>query len=303
MKKLVLFICTISVSIFIFSMPVHATDKEVYFVNMNGVELTKEQYDNLLKGFSYDTINTMSAEMIDMLKNDSDIHTTKKEMYVKSEVECQDNEVVDSKQTVISKEEYENSPDSEPIITHNTKALVPVVTDYHETAYKKISFQITYGASVAAKFVTLTNVWKQIPKTKSFDVLAIAPDVFSLSFNIDSYRSGYQKWDGNTINYSASSKNWKIVNGFGTLKKGLGLSQNIVDDTKRSLSNSITVVFICNAASFTARGSYQHADYPVTLKESQDYSISSSGMGGLIDFSSSVWKKYDTTGGVKATLN
>ena len=59
-------------------MPVHATDKEVYFVNMNGVELTKEQYDNLLKGFSYDTINTMSAEMIDMLKNDSDIHTTKK---------------------------------------------------------------------------------------------------------------------------------------------------------------------------------------------------------------------------------
>ena len=39
----------------------------------------------------------------------------KKEMYVKSEVECQDNEVVDSKQTVVSKEEYENSPDSEPL--------------------------------------------------------------------------------------------------------------------------------------------------------------------------------------------
>ena len=59
MKKLVLFICTISVSIFIFSMPVHATDKEVYFVNMNGVELTKEQYDNLLKGFSLSLIHIL----------------------------------------------------------------------------------------------------------------------------------------------------------------------------------------------------------------------------------------------------
>lgn len=82
----------------------------------------------------------------------------------------------------------------------------------------------------------------------------------------------------------------------------MGLSQNIVDDTKRSLSNSITVIFICSAASFRALGSYQHADYPVTLKESQDYDISANGMGGLIDFSSSVWKKYDTTGGVDATL-
>lgn len=35
---------------------------------MNGVELTEQQYNNLLEGFSPDTINTMSAEMINPLK-------------------------------------------------------------------------------------------------------------------------------------------------------------------------------------------------------------------------------------------
>lgn len=43
---------------------VDASENEVYFTNMNGVKLTEKEYNNLLRGFSHDTINTMDEEMI-----------------------------------------------------------------------------------------------------------------------------------------------------------------------------------------------------------------------------------------------
>lgn len=66
------------------------------------------------------------------------------------------------------------------------------------------------------------------------------------------------------------------------------MSQNIVDDTTTSLSNSITVVFLSGALPFPVRASYQHATSNVTLAQSHDYMLGTDGMGGLIKFSSSV---------------
>jgi hypothetical protein len=269
---------------------------------MNGVELTKEQYNNLLKGFSHDTINTMSEEMIDFLKDDTNIQKVSTTKYVKVSTKYVNNEAVSTSEEEVSKAEFDNSP-KESIITKSLITPMFAASDYVETDYKKITLDVTFGASISTKYVTLTNVWKQIPATKSFDVLAISVGVPSISFNFNGQRSGYQKWDGNTINYDASSGNWKIVDSSTIWKKGLGLSQNIVDATTTSLSNSITVVFLSGALPFPVRASYQHATSSVTLAQSHDYTLGTDGMGGLIKFSSSVWSKYDNTPGLYAELN
>lgn len=280
--------------------PVESLEKEnVFFINMNGVELTEEEYNNLLKGFNHDTINTMTEEMINPLKGDKNITKLTTTKYVKTEVVYNGNKVINTNEFVVSEEDYKNSPNK------SLKLITPMSTgsDYVETTYKKITLDVTFGTSYTTKYVTLTNVWKQIPVVKTFDVLAVAPGSSSISFNLNGHRSGYQKWDGNTINYSSSSGNWKLVNGNGIFKKGLGLSQNLVDATTTTLSNSITVVFVTGDISFTVRGSYQHATSDLSLAQSQNYTLGTDGMGGLIKFNSSIWSKYDNTPGLEATLS
>lgn len=300
MKKLSLILCAIAL-MFVSALSVKALENEkIYFTNMNGVKLTEKQYNNLRKGFSHDTINTMSENMIDTLKDDENIRKITTEKYVETSVRYVNGVAASVEEKEISLSAYKNAPTEAVIVPSSTTRMA--VSDYVETNYKKITLTVTYGASISAKYVTLTNVWKTIPKTKSFDVLAISPGVPSASYNFSSYRSGYQKWDGNTISYEAGNENWKLVNSNSIWKKALGLSQNLVDATASSLENSITVEFICNEYTFPVRASYQHATSNVTLAQSQSYTLGTTGMGELIIFESSIAKKYDNTPGLYAEL-
>lgn len=128
-----------------------------YFTNMNGVELTEEQYNNLLKGFSYDTINTMSEEMIDFLKYDTNIQKTSTTKYVKVSTRYVNNEAISTSEEEVSRKEFDNSP-KKSIITKSLISPMFAAGDYVETNYKKITLDITFGASISTKYVTLTNV-------------------------------------------------------------------------------------------------------------------------------------------------
>lgn len=300
MKKVLLLLCAISLILFN-SISINAREnKDIYFVNMNDVELTEVQYNNLLKGFSHDTINTMSEEMINILKDDSNIKKITTTKYVETSTRYINGQPVNVSERQLSMNEFNASPSTSIIVPSSNSRFA--ANDYVETNYKKITLDVTYGASVSTKFVTLTNIWKTIPKTKSFDVLAIAPGIASTSFNFSGHRSGYQKWDGNTVNYDVNSDNWKLVNSNTVWKKGLGLSQNLVDNTTTSLENSITVVFLSGADPFPVRASYQHATSDVTLAQSQNYTLGTDGMGNLIKFASSIASKYDNTPGLYAVL-
>ncbi len=300
MKKVSLLLCAISLILFS-SISINAREnKDIYFVNMNDVELTEVQYNNLLKGFSHDTINTMSEEMINILKDDSNIKKITTTKYVETSTRYINGHPLNVSERQLSMNEFNASPSTSIIVPSSNSRFA--ANDYVETNYKKITLDVTYGASVSTKFVTLTNIWKTIPKTKSFDVLAIAPGAASASFNFSGHRSGYQKWDGNTVNYDVNSDNWKLVNSNTVWKKGLGLSQNLVDNTTTSLENSITVVFLCGADPFPVRASYQHATSDVTLAQSQNYTLGTDGMGNLIKFASSIASKYDNTPGLYAVL-
>ena len=76
---------------------------------------------------------------------------------------------------------------------------------------------------------------------------------------------------------------------------------NIVDSVSSSLSNSMSVTIINNSTTYTAYGTYQHATSDVTLSQSKNYSISSSGLGGVLAFANSVIGYYDGMQGVDIT--
>ena len=262
--------------LFLILIPNIVDAKTVYFTNVNGVELTKQQYENLSKVFSYDTIATLNEEQINLYKNNTNLKAEKTFKYIKIE---KDNVKNVYKESIVTQQEVEE------FLNKSTRGST------HQTTMKKVSISLLNLHSV--KTVTVTNEWFSIPSTKSFDVIGFRNGV-STPITINSV-SGYQKWDGNLISYNNSSSNIKRNT------NGCGLSTNISDNVTQSLSNSISVTFYNNELTYTAYGTYQHAQSNVTLSESQNYSFSANGLGGVLNFASSVRGKYDGMQGVNIT--
>lgn len=49
-------------------MNTYAKEKEIYYTNLNGAEMTEVQYNNLKKVFNNDTIATLEKKQADYLK-------------------------------------------------------------------------------------------------------------------------------------------------------------------------------------------------------------------------------------------
>ncbi len=297
MKKLFLAILTLSLILPTFVSALTIYDNAVpYYTNLNGATMTKQQYDNLKRAFDEDTIATMTVDTVNLLKNDPSLTSTEETKYIQVDEYYDDNgNIIKTTETEVSEEQanaFVEAKKSE-VVLHAEENPV------HQTSMKRLTISISVG-SISAKTVTLTNTWLSLPKTRSFDVIAIRPGSLSATINItNNMISGYQKWDGNMITYDKNSDNTKIINSMLSQGQGgIGISMNIVDATQYSLENSLTVVFLSGADPFKAYGSYQHAQSDVSLAESKNYSINKNGLGEVIDFASSVRSKYDKMGGV-----
>ena len=275
--------------------------EDIYYTNLNGVEFTEEQYQNVSRVFDEDTISVMAKETADLIKDDKKLHIVDEETryYRVDEIYDKSEKLLDSWTSVITKAEAERIAKQKdkvifPGIGVNTYGNSGKTT--HSTNAKKVSISIAMGASVSHKVVTVKNKWVKIPKVKSYDVIAIRPRTSSFTINSDTI-SGYQKWDNNKINYKSNSKNLVIKS-----NGGVGLSTNIANKVMKSLECQLQVLFFSGANQFSADGTYQHATKKVSLAESKDYKFSGKGYGGVLKFSSSVSPKYDNMKGVRATL-
>lgn len=294
MKKITLIIMIIS-AFYLGINCVSASENEVYFTNMKGVELTEAEYNNLLKGFSHDTINTMDAEMINDIKDAENFITTEETKYIKTTEFLRNGKVVDYIEEEITFDEYNNSESTtEPIYT-------PYAADTKTTSYRTITLSVTAPSSASTKYVTLTNRWNKMPAMKSYDVMAISPGVAAGSFNFNGHRSAYQKYDDNVISYDVNGDKWNIVDSDFIWKKGIGISQNLVDAASRYIENSMTIVLLCGADPFPVKAAYAHAIVDTPLATSKKYTLGPNGIGGLIEFDSSVRNNYENSDGLKAT--
>ncbi|MBO5120211.1 MAG: hypothetical protein J6C28_00810 [Bacilli bacterium] len=263
--------------------------EDIYYTNLNGATLTKEQYNNLLKVFDEDTIATMEKSGIDIYKNDTNLTKVENVKYIKTDY------FYDAYGNVILSRENEVNEDEADLFVKNHNNGVQTAASSHQTSMKKLVITGVAG-TLDVKTFTITNTWLSMPQVRSFDVIAFGngENTTVLTFgNI----SGYQKADGEIINYSSNGTNIKK-----NLNGGVGISMNIVDTVSTSLINSLTVSFYTNTDPFLGYGTYQHATSDVSLSQSQNYTFSTNGYGRVLNFASSVRGYYDNMQGVELEL-
>lgn len=168
----------------------------------------------------------------------------------------------------------------------------------HTTAYKHILISTTYIGSNKT-YVMLDTEWLTTPKVKSFDVTAFRTDDATV---VEGTQSGTQVyWDKNTQDYEHVNYAW---NGTNIVKKtnGFGISMNLVN-SGAYFACDIDADVIATSQYATVYGTYQHAVADVTLAQSQSYNISHNGLGGVLNFSTSVEPYYDRMTGVSIPID
>lgn len=209
--------------------------------------------------------------------------------FVETSIHYVNNEVVEVKERNITESEYDNS-----IIETRTKCDFANADDCWETASKRVTIAAwKVGSSSCPSYrIQIDNVWKKIPNVKSFDVIALRyNDKFSAHGAIahQTYKIDGVEHD---ITYSPDGTNTK------RFSNGIGVSMNIVDAVTSDLHLSLLVEGTASSGVIGFGGTYQHATSNVTLTQSQNYTISTSDLGGILAFNSSVIGKYDGMQGV-----
>lgn len=258
-----------------------------YITNQNGVRISMTDYNLLTNIYSDAYIQTMTSEDYENFKakNININNLVKSEKYYKTEIDHLNNVVTN---TEVTENEFNN---------YNPNIQTLSVSNFVETQYKKLSLTLSdnhngYGDI----FVGL--LWKMIPSTRSFDVIAVR---YVGMTDVDGTQWGRQIW-GTNGNYTYVNYGWNGTN-INRQDNGFGISMNITNDsTINYLEN-----YIESAVEFTgnfqwAGASYQHATSNTTLAQSKSYTLAENGKNGVILFTGNIGEKYDNMPGVYCEL-
>ena len=263
------------------------SDDISYITNQNGVRISMTDYNLLTNIYSDAYIQTMTSKDYENFKakNININNLVKSEKYYKTEIDHLNNVVTN---TEVTENEFNN---------YNPNVQTLSVSNFVETQYKKLSLTLSdnhngYGDI----FVGL--LWKMIPSTRSFDVIAVR---YVGMTDVDGTQYGRQIW-GTNGNYSYVEYGWNGTN-INRQDNGFGISMNITNDsTINYLEN-----YIGSAVQFTgnfqwAGASYQHATSNTTLAQSKSYTLAENGKNGVILFTGNIGEKYDNMPGVYCEL-
>lgn len=263
------------------------SDDISYITNQNGVRISMTDYNLLTNIYSDAYIQTMTNEDYENFKakNININNLVKSEKYYKTVINHLNNVVTN---TEVTENEFNN---------YNPNVQTLSVSNFVETQYKKLSLTLSdnhngYGDI----FVGL--LWKMIPSTRSFDVIAVR---YVGMTDVDGTQIGRQIW-GTNGNYTYVNYGWNGTN-INRQDNGFGISMNITNDsTINYLEN-----YIESAVEFTgnfqwAGASYQHATSNTTLAQSKSYTLAENGKNGVILFTGNIGEKYDNMPGVYCEL-
>ena len=263
------------------------SDDISYITNQNGVRISMTDYNLLTNIYSDAYIQTMTNEDYENFKakNININNLVKSEKYYKTEIDHLNNVVTN---TEVTENEFNN---------YNPNVQTLSVSNFVETQYKKLSLTLSdnhdgYGDI----FVGL--LWKMIPSTRSFDVIAVR---YVGMTDVDGTQYGRQIW-GTNGNYTYVNYGWNGTN-INRQDNGFGISMNITNDSTINYPEN----YIGSAVEFTgnfqwAGASYQHATSNTTLAQSKSYTLAENGKNGVILFTGNIGEKYDNMPGVYCEL-
>lgn len=254
--------------------------------NVSAQELSKaEKTDMLINQYKIDEdfVNSLDSKTIDEITDEDTEYLGFVRKYFKTTY------LTDPNGNVFTTDDEEITKEEALEIAENSKTNSVANGDktwVSETVSKTVSLQ--YYKTNSWTKADLSVVWNTVPKVKSYDVLALrfaSPVTFQTV-------TGYQMTNIGTQNYSYNGTNMK------KFSNGVGLSMNLMDDaTSFSCSLHATINNTNNV--IPVYGTYQHAKTDVTLATSQSYTLSSSGLGGVLAFNTNTIKNYyDGMGGV-----
>ena len=263
------------------------SDDISYITNQNGVRISMTYYNLLTNIYSDAYIQTMTSEDYENFKtkNININNLVKSEKYYKTVIDHLNNVVTN---TEVTENEFNN---------YNPNIQTLSVSNFVETQYKKLSLTLSDNENGYGDiFVGL--LWKMIPSTRAFDVIAVRYVGMS---DVDGTQYGRQIW-GTNGNYTYVNYGWNGTN-INRQDNGFGISMNITNDsTINYLEN-----YIESAVQFTgnfqwAGASYQHATSNTTLAQSKSYTLAENGKNGVILFTGNIGEKYDNMPGVYCEL-
>ena len=254
--------------------------------NVKAVVITPEDYLNLRMLFSEGRVATMTDEEKEYYLENYDFENiiTAQKYY----------KVVETTNGTTTTEVSELEATLGAFQINNHLGNLPAAT-YHNTLYKHLEISASHLYNNAYE-VYLYNEWLVTPATKSYDVIGIR--TYDGTVQTDSQIGTQTYWANGSysyINYSATGTNIVKEN------NGYGISMNLVDSGSYFALDTTSVVYATSPYS-EVYGSYQHAITNVTLDQSQSYSISHNGYGGVFNFATEVQDYYDQMGGVNITL-
>lgn len=250
--------------------------------NINGIEISENEYDNFLKVHSNEYIMTMTQADYDKLKSLDYSNVQDDTRYILS---TYNEKLRLTTEEEITEEEYENfDNEAVPYMEDGTAG--------YETTAKKLSMALVGGTTW--NYVMFSATWKGIPKTRSFDVIGLRG--VGLEFREGS-QTGKQIYVSNgkynMINYSWNGTNIKRLN------NGFGISMNIVNDDIDALQLEVDCDVKQTETYPAIFASYQHAVANLSLANSQNYVLSNVGLGNVFEYPYSIVEKYDGMSGIR----
>ena len=259
-------------------MPIY-TYAETYITNINGIEISQEEYDNFLKVKPYEYIMTMTEENYNKLKSLDYSNVMSNTKYIET--------VYNAKLKLTTEKEI-----TEEAFESNVMPILDTDSTSFETIHKSISLTVAGGSYW--NYVTFSSRWKGIPSVRSFDVIGIRVDGADIR---NGSQQGKQIYSTSgvfkDIDYAWNGTNIK------RLTNGFGISMNIVNDADL---DSLVMTIDCDITpveDYTyVFGAYEHAVTNVSLTESQSYKFSAGGLGEIFDYPFETSQKYDGMSGV-----
>lgn len=194
----------------------------------------------------------------------------------------------------MTEEQYNLKSNSRAIVGNCTEQVW--ASDCRETTYKRFMFLVSQDVPGSNEFIiTVTNQWKIIPSTKSYDNIGVYFRGYSPT---DAHGYQYYRNSSSTeeqyIYYSYRGNNMSIdQNGH-----GISISQNIVDNVSGSLKNELWIRGVkAENMSPKVYASYQHSVVNISLSTAKDFTFSPSGMGSVFDWNSS-YSNWDNMQGL-----
>ncbi|MDE6141153.1 MAG: hypothetical protein K2G03_00980, partial [Bacilli bacterium] len=151
----------------------------------------------------------------------------------------------------------------------------------HETNSKTMKISKSCNSTCS---ISVVVTWKNVPNTKSYDVIGAYLDGISLI-----------KHSSTKVKTSTSSNSSLEIQ---QEKSGFGVSISLpTSGSNYVISQTYTV-----SKGGTVYASYQHAKSSISLANSKNYTISREGYGGVFKFSGTAKNIYDAMGGVSITV-